>query len=667
MTSSIVDITSQRLKKLRVFLEHLNSHPIHLESSLKLEREAVYKPLSTELHSVVSDLIENNLFHHYPEDYFTKLKINLADYLNIKGFSSENLFVASNLYNFYEYLTELFLQKDQKVLLYTSDEFDYTQEVKYINSGRVVIEHLQPKVGNISEIHREINNEDYKIVIVCSQNFDQNELTDLVDLLPENIILVLRTSNPVAFNYINHGNKTVLVLREFPPTMTIVEPPISFVVARKEVVNLLDQLQNFNSLDILTIFFASYYTSLDNPVDYSIKSSKRPSEGYNDILMNIVRENIESLTTKNNIYNKFNVAEKLKIPLNEVIDYSNGNHFLGISEDLKEALVKFIDSQERYNYYSQRTLLRNMLANEVSLMSKKFHYNNIHIGAGVSGLLETVSRAFINDGEGYKKLYKDKALILDCSPDLYTRVVEKRDAYVEKISLNAGMVFDVDDIIKKIYQTKPKLIIIDNPRIFVGTYFDKEQLVKLLENVPEYSIIVIDETYFKFAEYENDDFDTALSYVDRHPNLIVLRSFSQSHALAGIRLGYAIAQESIINCLDAVRHPFDVSPFALHLGIKILQGTDIFEKVTQKFIQEQKSSLYQYLSEMGLFYIKSSTNSITFSTVLDSNELQERLLPYKILIHPLDKNFVRFSIKDQNKNIYFIKSLKMAMGSDLHN
>ena len=667
MTNSIVDITSQRLKKIKLFIEHMDRHPIHMESVLQLEREAIYKPLSPDLKSVVLQTMSNNLLHKYNESYFIDLKDNLSNYMNISGFEAENFFISSNIYNFYEYLTELFLQKDQKIMLFTADDYDFAQEAKYINSGRIVIERLNSPCNNLSEMIGELVKDDYKIIIYCAQSLDPENVTTFVDLLPENVVLVLRTSDPLAFNYIKHGNKTILVLREFPATMTIVEPAIAFAVSRKEIINMLNDLQVPNRLDTISLFISKYFTSLENPVDHAIKTSLRSTEGYKDILSSLIRENIETIKPKEEYYNAYNVAKRLHIPINEVIDFSNGEHFLGLSEDLKESLIKFADSQERHNYYSQRTLLRNMIAHNVSMLSKKIHYNNVLLGAGVTGLLESITRAFLNDGEGYKKLYKDKALILDFSPDNYTRVIEKRDAYVEKVSLNPGLIVDLDDIIAKIKQLKPKMVIIDNPRILVGTYIDKNQMQVLFESIPENTVIVIDESYNEYAKYENIDYVSAVEFIDQYSNLVVLRSFSFTNALAGMRLGYAVAQESIINCIDSVRQPFDVSPFAIHLGIELLQGTDVFEKVTVKYVKEQKDAIYQFLNQMGLFYITSSTNSILFSTPIDARDLQERLLPYKILIKPLSNNFARFSINEQKHNVYFIKSLKMALGSHLHN
>lgn len=667
MTNSIVDLTSQRLKKLKLFIEHIKTHPVYLESSLHLEREAVYKPLSPEIKAVVNQAISKNVIHMYSEDFLSALKLNLTQYLNIDTFNHQNLFIASNLYNFYEYLTELFLQKDQKVLLYTADDYSFEQEARFINSGRIIIEDTRSPVGCLDDIISELSKDDYKIVIICAQDLDPKKLIDIVDLLPENVVLVLRSTNPVAFNYINHGNKTVIVVREFPNAMTLVEPPISFAIARKEVVKLLNDLQLPNNLDIITLFAAKYFTSLDNPQAIKVKPPIRSSEGYQDILLNIVRENIEAIKPKEEEYTRFEVAHRLKNPLGDIVDYANGIHFLGIPEDLKTSLPELIDSQDRYNYYSQRTLLRNMIAQNISRAHKKFHYNNILLGAGVSGLLETITRAFINDGEGYKKLYKEKALILGMSSDNYTRVIQKRDAQVEYVDLALGLDVDVSVVISRIKQCRPKIIIIDNPRIIAGSYFDRNQLKLILDNISDQSIAIIDETFYQFAAHENDHFTPATELIDDYPNLIVLRSFSTLYALAGMRIGYAVAQEHIINCMDSIRHPFDVSPFALHFGIKTLQSTEIFEKVTLKYVQEQKEAIYQYFSEMGLFYIKSYTNSILFSTPLDARELQERLLPYKILIKPLEKNFVRFSINDQNRNIYFIKCLKMTLGSQLHN
>ncbi|MGD9581643.1 MAG: hypothetical protein AB7V50_09745, partial [Vampirovibrionia bacterium] len=212
MTKSIIDISSQRLKKLKLFIEHKDTHPIHLESPINLEREAIYKQLSKEYKNVVQSITNSNVLHKYNENYFIDLKYDIANYLNIEGLNVKNIFISSNTYNFYEYVTELFLQKGQKVILYTSENANYAKEVKYINSGRVIIEDINSKVNTLTELSAELNNDDYKIAIICSENFDYNELNHFINHLPEHIVLILKTSNPVVYNYINYQNKTIIIL-----------------------------------------------------------------------------------------------------------------------------------------------------------------------------------------------------------------------------------------------------------------------------------------------------------------------------------------------------------------------------------------------------------------------------------------------------------------------
>lgn len=667
MTKSFLDISSQRLKKLKLFIEHKNTHPIHLESPINLEREAIYTPLNKEYKKVVQSVINNNLLHKYNEHYFIDLKYDLANYINIKGISAKNIFISSNNYHFYEYITELFLQKGQKIILFNSNDYNYEQEVKYINSGRVIIENNNTFISTLTELNSELNNDDYKIAIICSNKIDINELDHFIDQLPEHVVLILKSSNPIAYNYINNSNKTIIILRDFPKDMTIVEPPISLAVSRSEVIQLLNRLQLPNHLDDINLFISKYLATLTNPNQVANRPIEKSSNDYLSILFSIIRENVEEIPSKSYSNNIFNIANKKQIPMSELIDFSNGTHFIGLSDYIKSSLTSFTDSKDRYNYYSQRILLRNLIANHISKLNTKFLYNNILLGAGVTSLLETTLKAFINDGEGYKKVYKEKVAILSHSSDIYPRIIQKNDAIVEIIQPKNPVDYDINEILLKIKRIKPKMLIIDNPRTQIGVHFDKNQIYQLLENITEETLVVFDESFYHFAEYANNDFYSAIDLIFEFPNLIVLRSFSHLHGMAGLRLGYSVSQENLANCIDSVRHPFDVSPFSLHTGIKILQSSDVFEKVTLKYIQEQKDLIYKQISEMGLYYIQSSTNSITFSTPVDAKELQNELSQYKIVIKPLWDNFIRFTIGEQKNNIYFIESLKAILTSKLHN
>lgn len=667
MASSILDLTSQRLKKLKLFFEHKKAGSFCLESPIDIEKESIYKPLLGEIQDYIKQAINENILHKYNEDLLLQLKNRLTKYIDIKCIKSSNIFIAPNIYSFYESLIDLFLQKDQKIYVYASIDFNYSQEVKYLNSGKIIVETCDQSVKSISNIISDIQKEDYKIVVLSSQYFNEQELKDFIDLLPETVVLVLRTSNPIAFNYIDYFNKTVIVLREFPAITTMVEPPICFAVSRSKVIELLNSVQLPNQFDTINILIGNHFTSYDNPVKYNVKLPKNYYKGYDEILSSLIKENVELLKAKSEEPGLLALSKNLDIPEDEIFDFSNGTHFLGISEDLKKYLLNFIKAEDSYNYNSDKTSLKHSLASYCSTKNNQIEYSNILPGAGVTGLLELIAKTFINDGEGYKKIFKEKTLTLDYCPEIYSKIILKIDAINESFALNADLSLDEEQLIRRINKLKPKLVLIDNPRVNTGGIIEKHQMEKIINNIPEETLLVVDESYYKFAEHESDEFVSAVNYVNGHPNLIVLRSFSFLNAFAGLRFGYAVANEQLINLIDFIRNPFDVSPITLALAIKAFDNIDVFENTTLNYVQEQKNNFYKVFSEMGLFYLKSFTNSVLFSTPFDSKDLQEVLLPYKILIKPLNGIYARITISDQSRNDYFLKCLKSVLAGQLHN
>lgn len=658
-------LNSQRLNYIKLFLEHRESHPLYLETAIDIETQAVCKPLGLDLQKNIAKTLNANILHTYNESYFKDLKDDIAYCLNIQNITANNIFIAKNLYAFYEYLTEMFLQKDQKVFLFTSDEYSFSQEAKYINAGKIILEYNSSPAKTIAGILPEIEKDDYKILVLCSENLKEHELEEIINSIPENTVLVLRTFNTLPYNYINHSSKTVFILRTFPSVMTMVEPPICFAISNKHCIKQLNTLQQENHLDTITLFNGRFLTKADNLVEYPIKKNNTLSESYEIILNSIIRESIEEVPQKDRYSDLYTIATQYAVATDELVNLSSLSHFRGISDKTKELFLSSIASQDTYSYTTQRAALINGIASNLSTFNDNFFYHNILLGADISDLLEIAVRAFINDGDGNRRVYKDKILILENSPLIYDRIARKKGCLVHKLRLNNHYDLNIDYLTEKVKDLKIKMLIIDSPSILFGNSLYKEQIEKLLAEIPSDTIIIVDETLAPYAQKTVSEFKSFKSYIKDYPNLIVLRSFSSINALAGMQVGFALAQEPLINAMDTVRHPFNVSLFSINMAMNILDEMEIFEDFTCQYIQEQKNNLYKFLTHLGLFYIDSSTNTVTFSTSLSSLELFEKLLHYKILVKPLSKNFVRVSISDQHSNAYFIKCLGLVLGNDL--
>src|SRR5687768_9825016 len=140
---------------------------------------------------------------------------------------------------------------------------------------------------------------------------------------------------------------------------------------------------------------------------------------------------------------------------------------------------------------------------------------------------------------------------------------------------------------------RTRLVFIANPNNPTGTIVTDAQVDAFLERIPERAIVVFDEAYVDYVEHSA--FPRAIEYVREGRNVVVLRTFSKSYGLAGIRLGYGIARPEIVHHLNQVREPFNVSSIAQAAGVAALQDRDFLLR-TQAMNREGKALFYEGFS-----------------------------------------------------------------------
>jgi histidinol-phosphate aminotransferase len=141
------------------------------------------------------------------------------------------------------------------------------------------------------------------------------------------------------------------------------------------------------------------------------------------------------------------------------------------------------------------------------------------------------------------------------------------------------------------------LVIVCNPNNPTGSYIEPAQLRAFLRRVPEDTVVVLDEAYGEFVSSPLRE-ETA-KWVEEFRNLVVLRTFSKIYGLAGLRIGYAIADPEVISALDKIRQPFNVDSLAQAAAAESLRHP---ERVAERreMISEERLRLTALLGEMGI-------------------------------------------------------------------
>ena len=185
-----------------------------------------------------------------------------------------------------------------------------------------------------------------------------------------------------------------------------------------------------------------------------------------------------------------------------------------------------------------------------------------------------------------------------------------------------------------------------------------EKIVKTAEK--KSSLVFVDET---FIELVPDSNPSLVKTLKSYENLFILRSFTKSFGLAGLRIGYGLGSKKIIEVLQRVKIPWNVNYIAQMAASAALCYSDFLEK-SQQNIKKEYSFLINALSKINwLSYYPSSTNFILIKTKINSKKLQKKLLKKNILVRDcstfcgLDENYIRIAVKNRIQNKLLLEAL----------
>jgi len=176
-----------------------------------------------------------------------------------------------------------------------------------------------------------------------------------------------------------------------------------------------------------------------------------------------------------------------------------------------------------------------------------------------------------------------------------------------------------------------KVVWIANPNNPTGTFVPYAEVKNFLGQVPAEVMVVLDEAYYEYLE-PDERVDT-YEWVLEHPNLIVLRTFSKIYGLAGMRVGYGVADKSVAELLNRVRLPFNVNGPAIAAAAAAL-GDDEFTRRSYELNLEGRQVLVDGLSDLGLEYMPAYGNFVTFK-IDNAADVQQRLLKQGVIVRSL--------------------------------
>ena len=332
--------------------------------------------------------------------------------------------------------------------------------------------------------------------------------------------------------------------------------------------------------------------------------------------------------------------------LETVIKMASNENPLGPSPKAMEAVRQALAESNRYpdgNAYLLRTAL-----------SKKFNVTLDHliIGNGSDELVLFIALTYL--GPQDQIIVSDKAFI---RYEMAAQVMGTQCVHVPMKDFR----HDLDGMAQAV-GPQTRAIFFSNPNNPVGTMVNRMAVERLLDAVPPRVVIIIDEAYREYVDHP--DYPDALTYLKTHPNVIVLRTFSKAHGLAGLRIGYGIAHPQIIRDINRVRPPFNVNRLAQAAALAALEDEEHVQR-TVRMNTEQKAYLEQELTRLKIAFIPSSTNFILIDAGFDSLKVSQYLLTQGIIVRPMAgfrmPTHLRVTIGTPEENRAFIQAFERTL------
>lgn len=339
---------------------------------------------------------------------------------------------------------------------------------------------------------------------------------------------------------------------------------------------------------------------------------------------------------------------KRELGLDDIIKLASNENPLGPGERALAALKELPDLG-RYPDGSGYAL-RNRIANHHGIRPEM-----ITLGNGSNDVLELIVRTFVEPGD--EVIYSEHAFAVYALASQAVgakSVVVPADNYRHDLRAMARAVTD-----------STKVIFVANPNNPTGTWNTAQELRELIESLPDHVILVIDEAYFEYAE-STVDYPNAAVWVSEIPNLVVARTFSKAHGLAGLRIGYGLSHPKLAELLNRVRQPFNVNALALLAAEAALNDTDHIQR-SQQVNSEGYQQLVKGLDSLGIHYLPSVGNFICIDMEQPARSTYDALLHEGVIVRPIDNygmpNHLRVSIGLQQENERFLNALAKVLGS----
>ena len=333
--------------------------------------------------------------------------------------------------------------------------------------------------------------------------------------------------------------------------------------------------------------------------------------------------------------------------LGEIVKLASNENPLGPSPRALEAAREAATRVNRYPDGSGYAL-RQALATR-----HRTGASQVVLGNGSTELVEIVAKTFL--GAGRTAVVADRAFIM------YRIAVLAMNAPLISVPLHDER-HDLEAMAGAC-DARTALVYIGNPNNPTGTYVGRDAFLRYFDRVPPHVLTVLDEAYFDYVEAP--DYPDGLEFLRAGKNVLVLRTFSKIHGLAGLRIGYGVTSPDIARALEAVRSPFNTSSIAQAAALAALEDGGHVMRSRAENAREARF-VEAELTRRRIDFIPTVANFLLMRTGLSGETLYQGLLQRGVIVRPMEtygyKDAVRVSFGTHSENERFLRALDAVLG-----
>jgi threonine-phosphate decarboxylase len=367
----------------------------------------------------------------------------------------------------------------------------------------------------------------------------------------------------------------------------------------------------------------------------------------------LVKESLRTVSPYFHGGNVWEVSEKYKIPVDQIIDFSISTNPLGVPEKAVESIRQHLNLIHHYPDPDHEWLLE-ALAESVGVAP-----DNVVVGNGSTELIYLFNEVFLEDGY--------EAVIPVPTFSEYKAAIERFGGNMTLIKCDSANNFKLNlEELKKSVTKKTRIIFLCNPNSPAGWLYEKGDILQIIKFAADENVLVfVDEDYIDFVD-DSKRYSMA-EYVNDYTNLFVLRSLTKFFGLAGVRIGFGVGSPDLVNVLKRVIMPWSVNSLAMFAAAEAVKDIEFIKKSRLLILNSKRQMLEMLKTIPWLKVYPSETNFLLIEIIrkdLTSTQLAEGLAKKGLLIRDckdfdgLNNRFFRVAVRRPEENRKLVEQIK---------